>query len=80
LLGNQFTLLALPIAAAVTLHASALEMGVLGALRFAPALLIGVPAGVWLDRTRRKPVLVWTQVLSAASLGTIPAAALLHVL
>ena len=80
MLGNQFTLLALPIAAAVTLHASALEMGVLGALRFAPALLIGVPAGVWLDRTRRKPVLVWTQVLSAASLGTIPAAALLHVL
>jgi predicted MFS family arabinose efflux permease len=80
LLGNQFSLLALPIAAAVTLHASALEMGVLGALRFAPALLIGLPAGVWLDRARRKPVLVWSQVLSAASLGTIPAAALLHVL
>jgi MFS family permease len=80
LLGNQFTLLALPIAGAVTLHATALEMGVLGALRFAPALLIGLPAGLWADRTRRKPLLVWSQAASAVALGTIPAAALMHVL
>jgi len=80
LLGNQFTQLALPIAAAVTLHASALEMGVLGALRFAPALLVGLPAGVWVDRTRRQPLMVWSQVLSAAALGTIPLAAVLHLL
>jgi len=46
LLGSQFTLLALPIAAAVSLHATALEMGFLGALRFAPAILVGLPAGV----------------------------------
>lgn len=80
MLGNQFTLLALPIAAAVTLHATALEMGVLGALRFAPALLLGIPVGVWVDRTRRKPLLVWSQWLSALALATIPAAALVHVL
>jgi MFS family permease len=80
LLGNQFTQLALPIAAAVTLHATAIEMGLLGAMRFAPAILIGLPAGVWLDRTRRKPVLVAAQSVSAAALVTIPAAALLHVL
>ena len=80
LLGNQFTLLALPIAGAVTLHATALEMGVLGALRFAPALLVGFPAGVWADRTRRRPLLVASQAVSASALATIPAAAILHVL
>jgi len=80
MLGNQFTQLALPIAAAVTLHATALEMGFLGAVRFAPAILIGLPAGVWLDRTKRKPVLVASQLASAAALATIPAAAVLHTL
>lgn len=80
MLGNQFTQLALPIAAAITLHATALEMGVLGALRFVPALLIGLPTGVWADRTRRKPLVVWSQVASAVALATIPLAALLHTL
>jgi MFS family permease len=80
MLGNQFTQLALPIAAAVTLHATAIEMGLLGALRFAPAILIGLPAGVWLDRTKRRPVLVASQLVSAAALATIPAAAILHAL
>ena len=78
LLGNQFTQLALPIAGAVTLHATALEMGLLGAMRFAPALLVGLPAGVLVDRVRRRPVLVASQAVSAVALGTIPAAALLH--
>jgi MFS family permease len=64
----------------VTLHATALEMGLLGAMRFAPAILVGLPAGVWLDRTRRKPVLVVSQAVSAAALATIPAAALAHML
>jgi MFS family permease len=80
MVGNQFTQLALPIAAAVTLHATALEMGLLGAMRFAPAILVGLPAGVWLDRRRRKPVLVVAQAVSAAALATIPATALAHVL
>jgi MFS family permease len=80
LVGNQFTQLALPIAAAVTLHATPVEMGVLGAMRFIPGLILALPAGVWLDRTRRKPVMVGAQAISAIALGTIPAAALLHVL
>jgi len=80
LFGNPFTMLALPIAASVTLHATALEMGLLGAMRFVPALLVGLPAGVWLDRTRRKPVLVASQALSASALATIPAAALFDLL
>jgi len=80
MLGNQFTQLALPIAAAVTLHANALQMGLLGAIRFAPAILVGFPAGVWMDRTRRKPALVISQAMSAAALATIPAVALLNLL
>lgn len=80
LLGNQFTQLALPIAAALTLHATAFEMGLLGAMRFLPGILVGLPAGVWLDRTKRKPILVASQATSAIALSTIPIAALLHVL
>ena len=80
LLGNQFTQLALPLAAAVSLHATPSEMGILGAFRFAPGIVFALPAGVWLDRTRRKPVLIAAQVLSAVALATIPAAALLHTL
>jgi len=79
-LGSQFTLLALPIAAAVTLRATPAEMGVLTALQFAPALLLSLPAGVWLDRTRRRPVLVVTQVASSVALATVPLAAVAHVL
>jgi MFS family permease len=80
LVGNQFTLLALPIAAAVSLHATPVEMGVLGAMRFAPGIIFALPAGVWLDRARRKPILVGSQAVSAVALGTIPLAAVLHVL
>ena len=80
MLGNQFTQLALPIAAAVTLHASPFEMGLLGVSRFVPALLVGLPSGVWVDRTRRKPILVVAQAVSAIALATIPGAAIAHVL
>ena len=80
LLGTQFTLLALPIAAAVTLRATPAEMGGLTAAQFAPGLLISLAAGVWLDRTRRRPVLVGTQLVSAVVLATVPLAAAMHLL
>lgn len=64
----------------MTLHATPIEMGLLGAMRFLPGIVVGFPAGVWLDRTKRKPVVVASQAISAAALATIPAAALLHVL
>jgi MFS family permease len=80
LFGSAFTLLAMPIAAAVHLHASPAQMGFLFAIQYIPPLLLGLPAGVWLDRTRRRPVLVWAQVASAISLGTVPVAAVAGVL
>lgn len=80
LLGTQFTLLALPLTAVVVLHAAPAEMGILVAAEFLPGLLFGLMAGVWLDRTRRKPVLVAASWLSAVVLATVPLAAFLHVL
>ena len=63
LLGSQVTLLALPLTAVLTLHANAAEMGYLTAAEMAPFLLVGLFAGVWIDRARRRPVMV------AADLG-----------
>jgi predicted MFS family arabinose efflux permease len=78
--GGQVSAVALPLTAALWLGAAPAEMGALAALRWAPYLLFGLLVGVWLDRVRRRPVLIWTHVGRAALLGTIPAAALLGVL
>ena len=58
MLGSQVTILALPLTAVLLLDASAFEVGLLTAFGYLPFLLIGLPAGVWVDRMRRRPVLV----------------------
>lgn len=58
LLGSQVTLLALPLTAVTFLHASAAQMGYLSAAEMAPFLVIGVFAGVWVDRMRRKRIMM----------------------
>jgi hypothetical protein len=73
-LGSQITLVALPLAAILTLDASTFEVAVLTGLEFLPFVLLGVPAGVWVDRLRRRPVLVLTDVARGVSLLSIPAA------
>ncbi len=78
--GSQVTLLALPITAAVVLSASSLQMGILSALGSAPALLFGLFAGVWVDRTRRRPVLIGADVGRAIVLALIPLAAVIGML
>lgn len=80
LFGSQVTGLALPLTAAVTLHASAAQMGVLGAAEYLPFLLIGLVAGVWVDRLRRRPLMVVADLGRAVILGCVPIAALAHVL
>ncbi|MBW3668237.1 MAG: MFS transporter [Actinobacteria bacterium] len=79
-LGSQITLLALPLVAIRTLHASAFEVGVLAAAETAPFLVVGLPAGVWIDGWRRRPVLVVSDVGRAAVLATVPLAFALGVL
>ena len=75
--GSQITLLALPLTAALTLQASAGEMGLLMAAETAPFLLVGLPAGVWVDRRRRRPILIWGNLGRALLLLLIPLAAML---
>ncbi|MDA8216986.1 MAG: MFS transporter [Dehalococcoidales bacterium] len=71
-LGSQMTLLALPLTAALLLNASPLEMGILSAVEMAPFLLIGLPAGVWVDRWPRRPLLIAGDVGRALVLVTVP--------
>jgi MFS family permease len=75
--GLHLTALALPLTAAVALDASPLEMGILGAMQTAPSLVIGLFAGAWADRLRRRPILLVANLVRAVVLGTIPLAALL---
>jgi MFS family permease len=74
--GTQITNLAIPLTAALTLGATPVEMGLLAMAGSLPNLLFGLFAGVWVDRTRRRPILIWADLGRAALLGTIPLAAL----
>jgi predicted MFS family arabinose efflux permease len=78
--GTQITLLALPVLAVAVLDASPLEMGVLAALETAAFLVIGLPAGAWVDRWRRKRVLVVSDLVRALALASLPLAHVLDVL
>ncbi len=80
LFGSQVTLLALPLTAALVLGATPRQMGFLGAAEFAPFLLFGLLAGVWVDRRRRRLILIAADVGRAALLASIPAAAFTDVL
>src|SRR5688572_15312648 len=55
-------------------------MGLLGALQYAPAVLVGLIAGVWIDRTRRRPLMIAADLGRAVLLALVPLAALLGVL
>ena len=59
-LGGQVTMLALPLTAAVLLHATPTQMGLLTAMEIVPFVLFSLPSGVWLDRVRKLPVYVGT--------------------
>ena len=75
--GSQISQLAIPLLAIVLLDASAFEVGSLTAVGFLPFLLVGLPAGVWVDRLRRRPIMIAADVGRAVLLGSIPAAWLL---
>ena len=67
--------MALPLLAALTLDASAVQMGLLLAVGLAPHLLVGLVAGVWVDRRPRRPLLIAMDVGRALLLLAIPLAA-----
>lgn len=74
-LGTQISLIAVPIIAAVTLDASPMALGVLYASGQLPALLFGLFAGAWLDRRKRRPVMIATDLARTLLTLLIPIAA-----
>src|SRR5919201_1664753 len=75
LLGDQITLLALPLVGVLALHASAAQMGYLTAAALFPALVFSLHAGAWVDRRgRRRQTMMATALGRAALLATVPLA------
>lgn len=75
--GSQVTGLAIPLTAALVLKATALEMGILGAVEMLPFLVLSLFAGVWADRMRRRPILISADLGRAVLLGSVPIFSLL---
>jgi MFS family permease len=71
-LGSQVSQLAIPWLAAVGLHASPIEFSLLGVLGFLPFILFALPAGVWVDRLRRRQILIVGDATRAVLLSVIP--------
>src|SRR5438445_6065483 len=73
-LGSQVSVVAVPLVAIDTLRATTFQVGVLTAMETLPFLLVGLVAGAWVDRLRRRPVLIAADIGRAAVLATIPGA------
>ena len=73
--GTQVSQLAIPLVAALILRVSPFEFGLLATVEFLPFVLISLPAGVWVDRLRRRPIMIAGDIGRALSLLSIPIAA-----
>lgn len=80
LFGTRITSLALPLTAVLTLRATPEQMGLLRAVEFTPFLFLTLLAGIWVDRHRRRPIMIAANLGRAALIGLIPLLALLDVL
>jgi MFS family permease len=72
--GSQVSALALPLVAILVLDASAFQVAALGVAEFLPFTLFSLPAGAWVDRLRRRPILVIADWGRAAALASVPVA------
>jgi MFS family permease len=78
--GTQISLLALPLVAIDVLHVSAFKVAALTTVEFLPFLLVSLPAGVWVDRLPRRPILIAGDLARAGLLASIPIAYAMDVL
>jgi MFS family permease len=78
--GSYITRMAIPFVAILVLQAGPLEVAALRGVDLAAALVVGLVAGAWVDRWRRRPVLIWSDLGRAALLASIPLAAVLGAL
>ena len=72
--GSLITRIALPLVAILTLGAGPIEVAVLRGVDLGAMFLVGLVAGAWVDRLRRRPVLIWADLGRAVLLGSIPVA------
>lgn len=75
--GSQISGLALPLLAILVLDASAFEVAALGVAEFLPFILFSLPAGAWVDRLRRRPILIVADWGRGVALASVPVAYLL---
>lgn len=75
-IGERFGLLGLPVVAITTLHASAREVGILTACLTACYLLVGLPAGAWVERWPKTSTLRWAALVRVVALAAVPALSL----
>jgi len=78
--GSQFTGLALPLTAIIILSADSVQVGILNFAGSVPWLIFGLIAGVWIDRHRKKRIMVTSNILRGSILALIPIAAVLGVI
>lgn len=72
--GTQVSLLAIPLVAVTLLQASAFEVALLGTVEMLPFILFSLPAGAWVDRLRRRPILIIGDIGRGVMLLSIPVA------
>src|SRR6478672_8088421 len=76
-LGSQVSAFAIPLLAALTLHATAQQMGFLRAAEFAPFLILTLPAGVWADLGIRRYLMIFSNLIRGILIVIVPLAVLL---
>jgi len=79
-LGTAISSLAIPTYAIVVLGVSPFAVGLLGAVQFAAFPILGLAAGVWVDRWSRRSTMLVADAVRAIAIGSIPAAAFAHLL
>src|SRR5437867_9044274 len=78
--GSRISREGLPLTAVLVLHATPAQMGLLAGAGALGAVLVGLPAGVWVDRLRRRPLMIVADIGRALLLGSVPLAFLWGVL
>lgn len=71
-IGSQVTQFTMPLVAIITLNATAFQVGILSALKFVPVIVVGIFAGVWLDRRRRRPIMIMCALGNTVLIGLVP--------
>src|ERR1039458_6488446 len=74
-LGSSISVVALPLAALTLLRASVLAISVLTAAAWLPWLIVGLPAGAWVDRLPRRRIMLTAGLVSLTAFASVPAAA-----